>query len=162
MQTDIHGPIRRIIDTSFVSGVSGQDEEALRVHLLDCAECQEYMSASGRAVSSLRGFSFELDPGLNARVFASLAVRARELEAKRPGRRQMLSNFLIALALTIAGSFVAARFANPLAAVFHVRHAQVQFGWLAFWVLPSLCLSLLLPVLPRLSEGWMDRKGRVL
>ena len=162
MQTNSHGAARSLIDKSFVSGVSAQEEQALREHLRDCAECRDYMSASGRAVSSLRGFSFAVDPGLNARVLASLAVRARELEAKRPGRRQMLSNFLIALALTIAGSFVAARFANPLAAVFHVRHAQVQFGWLAFWVLPSLCLSLLLPVLPRLSEGWMDRKGSVL
>jgi len=162
MQTDRHEAMRRIIDKSFVRGESLQEEESLREHLRDCVECREYLSACSRTVTSLTGFSFEIDPGLNARVFASLAERAQQLEAKRPDRGRMLASFLIALALTVAGAFAASRFSSPVAAVFHMRPAEVQLGWLAFWVLPSLCLSLLFPVLPLLSEGWTNRKGRTL
>jgi hypothetical protein len=161
MQTDSHSTARGIIDASFVSELSVQEERLLMDHLRDCVVCQEYRNIGARTVSSLKGFSFEVDPDLNAKVFASLTARAQQLEATRPARKEMLPSFLAALAFTVIGSFVASRFASPLAAVFHVQQAQVQLGWLAFWVLPSLFLSMLVPVLPRLSGGW-NRKGEAL
>jgi predicted anti-sigma-YlaC factor YlaD len=165
MQTDPHldphGAARSIIDTSFVSEVSVQEEEVLREHLRDCAECREYMTICSRSVSSLNGFSFSVDPALNAKVLALLAERVQQLEAKRPQRKKMLPSFLVALAFTVIGSFVVSRLASPVATVFHIQQTHAQTSWLAFWVLPSLFLSMLLPVLPRLSEGW-NGKGEVL
>jgi hypothetical protein len=64
--------------------------------------------------------------------------------------------------LTIVGSFSALRFGSPLAALLHLEPAQMQTGVVALWVLPSLCFSLVLPLVLLLSARSTKMKGRVL
>ena len=75
-QSDPHQDMRQIIDKSLMGEASPQEQQALRKHLLACAACQKYASDSRRAIVSLHGFSFAADPGLQAKVHASLALRA--------------------------------------------------------------------------------------
>ena len=159
MQADLHNDMRQIIDKSLVGEASPQEQQELRKHLLACAACQKYASDSRRAIVSLHGFSFAADPGLQAKVHASLDLRAQQLQATQPGRRRIVQISVIALLLTIVGSFGAWHIGSPLAAVLHLEPAQMQTGVVALWVLPSLCFSLVLPVLLLLVARSANAKG---
>jgi hypothetical protein len=159
MQVDRHQEIRHIIDRSLVGAASLQEEQTLREHFLSCAECQEYLNASHRAIAGLGGFSFEVNPDLHEKVLAALTVRAQQLETKRIQQRPIWWSYLAALVLTMAGSFTAARFSGFAGAVFHIEPEALHIGLLAVWIVPSLCFCLLFPVLHRLSAGWTNEKG---
>ena len=164
-QSDPHQAMRQIIDKSLVGEASPHEQQELRKHLLACAACQKYASDSRRAIVSLHGFSFApfaTDPGLQAKVHASLDLRAQQLQATQPGRRRIAEVSIIALLLTIVGSFGALHFGSPLAALLHLEPAQMQTGVVALWVLPSLCFSLVLPLVLLLSARSAKTKGSVL
>lgn len=162
MQADLHDAMRQLIDKSFAGDASRQQQQSLREHLHDCAACQKYADDSRRAIAGLSGFSFATDPGLQAKVNAALAERARQLEAAQRSRQPIVRTCIIALLLTIVGSFGALRVGNPLADVLHLEPAQAQAGLLAFWILPSLCFCLFLPLTLLLSGRSTKSKEGVL
>jgi hypothetical protein len=168
MQTDLHQSIRQLIDKSMASELASaaelapKEQQSLREHLHECAACQKYAEDSRRAIAALGGFSFPANPDLQAKVFAALAERAQQLEAAQPSRRRIVRTCVIALLLTVIGSFGAWHVGNPLAVVLHLEPAAAQAGVLALWVLPSLCFSLLLPVLLLLRARSTNAKGSVL
>lgn len=162
MQADLHDTMRQIIDKSLVGEASPQEQQALRKHLLACAACQKYASDSRRAIVSLSGFSFAADPGLQAKVHASLALRAQQLQSAQPSRQRIARISIVALLLTIVGSLGALHIGDPLAALLHLEPAAAQIGVVALWILPSLCFSLFLPVLLLLRARSTNAKGSVL
>jgi hypothetical protein len=157
MQVDRHQQIRQIIDKSLAGAASPQEEQTLREHFRTCAPCQEYLDAGHRVIAGLGGFSFEVNPDLEGKVIAALALRAQQLESRRVKQTALWWGY--AVALTVGGSFAAARFSSLAAAVFHLQAAPLHAGLLAFWTVPSLCFCLLFPILHRLSAGWMIEKG---
>ena len=162
MQTDLHQSMRHLIDQSLAGELSSTEHHSLRDHLHACAACQKYADDSRRAIAGLGGFSFTANADLQAKVFAALAQRAQQLEAAQPARRRIVRTCIIAFLLTIIGSFGAWHIGNPLAVVLHLEPAKTQTGVLALWVLPSLCFSLLLPVVLLLSARSAKAKGSVL
>ena len=162
MQADLHNDMRQIIDKSLAGKASQQEQQELRKHMLTCAAFQKYASERRRAIVGLSGFSFAADPGLQAKVHASLDLRAQQLQATQPGRRRIVQMSIIALLFTIIGSFGALHIGSPLAALLHLEPAQMQTGVVALWVLPSLCFSLLLPLVLLLSARSTKTKGSVL
>jgi hypothetical protein len=157
MKTDHHLTMRNLIDKTLVGDAMPQEEQALREHLPACAECQEYLSDGTRVLAGLGAFSFDVDPGLQAKVLWSLKLRAQQLEAVRPSRRRMVWGCTAALVLLVTGSLIALQFGNLVAAFLNLQPTQIQRVLLLLWVVPSLCFSLLFPVLPRL----LDREERV-
>jgi anti-sigma factor RsiW len=162
MNIDHHESFQHMIDESLAGAISADRERSLREHLDTCAPCQEYLSASNRVIAGLRGFSFEVDPTLNARVFASLRLRAQQAQAAQPSRRRWVLISLAAVVLTLGGSFVDLQFGDLIASVFDIQRTQVQQELLAFWIVPSLCVLLLFPLLPLLSKAGTHREGRIL
>jgi hypothetical protein len=160
MNIDHHENFQHMIDESLAGGISAEREKSLRDHLHTCAPCQEYLSASNNVIAGLGGFSFEVDPSLNARVLASL--REQQLQAAQPRRRQWLLISLAAVVLTISGSVVDLRFGDLIASVFDIQRTQLQHGLLAFWIVPSLCVLLLFPLLPLLSKAGTRREERTI
>jgi hypothetical protein len=158
MGSDGHERFQHMIDESLAGPV--QEEQSLREHLQACAPCQEYLAASHRVIAGLGGFSFAVDPGLNAKVSASLRLRAQQIKATQPGRRQVVLSCVLALMLTAVGSFFDLRLSGSIASLFDLQRMQVQQGLIAFWILPSLCLLLLFPILPLLSAGGTNQKER--
>ncbi len=161
MRMDDHEKAREGIDALLVSGLTPEEERTLRVHLDACAPCSEYLEQSHRAIAGLSEFSFEVDPRLQQNVRTAITWHAAQLESAEPGRLRGVASFLLALMLTGAGWLAVSRLGSPVAAALHVQFEQVQFGLIAFWVVPSLGFTLLLPFLPSLSARWMDKKGRV-
>jgi hypothetical protein len=158
MKTDPHATVRDVIDKTLAGGASPEDDEFLQEHLPGCAQCQEYLSAGTRVIAGLDGFSFDVDPGLQQRVFWSLSTRAHQIETARSHRRRIVWGCVGALVLLMTGSWVALQFGNLVSAALNLPPMQVQRLLLFLWVLPSLCLSLLFPILPLLSH----RKERLL
>jgi hypothetical protein len=69
---------------------------------------------------------------------------------------------LAAAVLTMGGSFVDLQFGRLIAAAFDIQRTQVQQGLLVFWIVPSLCVLLLFPLLPLLSQAGTHREERIL
>jgi anti-sigma factor RsiW len=170
MQADLHHAMRHLIDKSLAGEASSQvlspqEQHVLGEHLRACAQCESYASDGRRAIAALSGFSFAADPGSQEKIHAALALRARQLQATEPGRIRMVrivQATAAALLLTIAGSFGAAHMGDLLAAVLHLPAAQAHTGLLTFWIAPSWCFSLLLPVLLFVSARSANRKGQIL
>jgi anti-sigma factor RsiW len=158
MQADDHAIMRDVIDKTLAGSVSPQEEQSLREHLRSCTQCQDYVDAGTRVIAGLGGFSFEVDPGLQAEVFASLKLRAEQLEAAEPSRRRMVWGCIAAVVLLVTGSAVATQFGNMAAGSLHLQPNHVQRVLMAVWVVPSLCFALLFPLLPLLR----NRKESVL
>jgi hypothetical protein len=157
MQADRHEPICHIIDKSLLGAASLQEERTLREHLPTCTSCTQYLEASNRAIASLGGFSFEVDPGLHEKVLASFAQR--QLETKWIHSMSIWWSRLIALVLTVAGSFVVSQFADRAAVFLHLAPGEIQLGLVAFWIAPSVCFCLLLLLLPASPANWINTKG---
>jgi anti-sigma factor RsiW len=169
MQTDLHSDphraMRSIVDKSLAGEASPAEQQTLRAHLPVCEACQTYLSESRRAIVSLGGFSFAsfaTDPGLQAKVHASLALRAQQLQTAQPNRPRIVLVSIAALLLTIVGSLGALMIGNPLAAALHLPLAQAQGGLFTFWIVPSWCFALVLPLLLLLRDRSTNAKGSVL
>ena len=162
MNTDHHQSFQHMIDESLAGGISAEREQSLREHIDTCAPCQEYLSASNRVIAGLGGFSFEVDPTLNARVLASLRRPAQRVQSAQPRHRRWALISVAAVVLTTGGSFVDLQFGGLIASVFDLQRTQVRQGLLAFWIVPSLCVFMLFPLLPLLSKAGTHREERIL
>jgi hypothetical protein len=152
MKTDLHATFRDVIDKTLAGGASAEDDQSLQEHLAACVQCQEYLSAGTQVIASLGGFSFDVDPGLEGKVHRSLNERAQQLETAQANRRRIMWGCVGALLLLMTGSWVALEFGNLVAVALNLPPMEVQRLLLFLWVIPSLCLSLLFPVVPLLSR----------
>jgi hypothetical protein len=157
-----HESFQHMIDESLAGVIAAEREQSLREHLDTCAPCQEYLRASNRVLAGLGGFSFEVDPSLNAKVLASLRRPAPRLESAQSGHRRWALISLAAVVLTMGGSFFDLQFGRLIASAFDIQRMHVQQGLLAFWIVPSLCVLLLFPLLPLLSKTGTYREERTL
>ena len=158
-----HESFQRMIDESLAGAISAEKEQSLREHLSTCAPCKEYLSASNRVIAGLSGFSFEVNPTLNARVLAALKLQAQQDRAAQPRRRRILrpynlhvkvwAAFALALSMSIVGSALVYQVAKFLTVPMHFDTAQVQTGVLIFWLLPSFCAALRLLTAPGGNRG---------
>ncbi len=162
MNPHLHESFQHMIDESLTGGLSPERERSLRAHLDACTQCQKYLSAGDRAIASLAGFSFEVDPTLNARVVASLRQRTQQAHAVQPARPHWGLIGLVAIVLTLGGSFVDLKFGDLIASVFDLQRIPLQHGLLAFWIAPSLFVLLLFPALMASSKAGTPRQERSL
>jgi anti-sigma factor RsiW len=162
MQADLHNEMRHIIDKSLVGEASAQEQQSLREHLRACTQCERYADDGRRAIASLSGFSFAADSSLQAKVHAALDLRMQQLQTTPPNRQRIVQVSIAALLLTLVGSFGALHMGNPLAAVLHLPLAQAQAGLFTFWIAPSWCFALLLPVLLLVSARSANKKGQII
>ncbi len=163
MILDHHDSFQRMIDESLAGAISAEKEQSLREHLATCAPCLEYLSANNRVIAGLSGFSFELNPTLNARVLIALKLQAQQVRAAQPGRRRLMRQhnvqfkvwaaFAVALSMSIAGSALVYQVAKLLTVPMYFDTAQVQAGVLVFWLLPSFCAALCLFAAPGENRG---------
>jgi hypothetical protein len=160
MQPDRHEVFEHMIDEALANGVSIPEEQTLREHLQSCVSCQEYLNAGNRVIASLGGFSFEVNPSLQMKVFESISQRAQQMEATPFSRRRLFLVCALALVLTAVGSFLDLQSGSLIASLFDIQSQHVRHALFAFWIVPSICLLLLFPMLPLLSAA--NRNERAL
>ena len=159
MQADPHQLALRMIDKSFVTEISREEERQLSAHLRECEACRQRAELSSRAVAGLRGFSFDMDPALNFRVQSAITRRVADLDQSRQRTQDAWWSFAAALLLTAAGSAAAWEFAGLLAPFVNLAPRQLQICAALVLLLPSLFASMLLPVTSRLSFGDVTKEG---
>ena len=162
MNSEIHELFRQQIDEMLVDASPLAGTQALRDHLQTCTECRQYLDTGRRAIAALSGFSFEVDPTLTPAITASLRHRARQLEGRSLRRDRWLLASTVALLLTAAGSLLDLQCSGLIASLLDIRIALVRDSLLHFWIVPSLCLLLIFPMLPLLSAAGVDRNERPL
>lgn len=163
MNPDRHESFQRMIDENLAGAVTVEKEQSLREHLVTCAACRDYLSASSRVIAGLSGFSFEVNPTLNARILAALRLKTEQDRVAQAGRRRFMRQhnvqfknwaaFALALSMSIAGSALLYQVAKLLTVPAPFDTAQVQAGVLVFWLLPSLCAALCLLAAPGENRG---------
>jgi predicted anti-sigma-YlaC factor YlaD len=163
MNLDEHESFQRMIDQNLAGVISTEKEHSLREHLSACASCKEYLSASNRVIAGLRGFSFKVNPTLNARVLAALRRQMQPDHAARPHRRRVIrpytvsvkvwAAFAVALSISIVGSALVYRVAKYFTVPIYFDNAQVRAVVLVFWLLPSLCAASCLLAAPVEKRG---------
>lgn len=161
MQADPHQSIRHIIDQSVAGPTSAQEQRTLREHLATCTACSDYLDASNRAIASLEGFSFPIDPALDSKVQAALAQRAQQLQAESLQHRRLWLISLLAVTLTVIGSLAASQLGSLAAVPFHLQPAKLHLGLTTFWIAPSVLICMLL-LLPGVRAVLGSRKGLLL
>lgn len=161
MGSDVHESIQQMIDEALAGRIEPLREESLRRHLQSCAQCQEYFTASTRVIAGLRGFSFEADPALQAKVCALMRQRAQQIEAAPPSRRRIAWISITALILTAGGTFLDLQFSGLIASALDIQRSQMRQGVIAFGIFPSLCLLILFPILLRLPAAGAGRQERI-
>lgn len=163
MNIDHHGTFQRMIDESLAGVLSAEKEQSLRAHLSNCAACREYLSASNSVIAGLSGFSFEVNPALNARVLAAIRLQAEEgrgILARATGTMRQngvpvknWAAFAGALSLSFVGSELVYQMGERLADPMHFVSAQLRASVLVFWLLPSLCAAFCLLAAPGQKRG---------
>lgn len=163
MILDHHESFQHMIDEVLATAISAEKEQSLREHLATCAPCLEYLSASNRVIAGLSGFSFEVNPTLNAKVLAALKLQAQQYRGASPSRGQFMRRhtvplkvwaaFAVALSMSIVGSALVYQVAKLLTVPMYFDTAQVQAGVLVFWLLPSFCSAICLLVAPGEKRG---------
>ncbi len=153
MNVDFHERFQRMVDESLAGNIAVEKQQSLREHLATCVPCQEYLNASNRVISGLSGFSFEVNPNLNAKVLAALRLQAQQTPSAHPGHLQFMRQhnvqfkiwaaFAVALMLSFVGSALVYLMVTRLAVPMYFDIAQVQTGVLVFWLLPSFCAAAL-------------------
>ena len=153
MNIDHHEGFQRMIDESLAAAISAEKEQSLREHLATCVPCQEYLCASNRVIAGLGGFSFEVNPTLNARVLVALKLHHTGTMRQHSVPFKNWAAFAVALSMSFVGSGLVYEMAERLAVPVHFDPAQVQAGVLVFWLLPSLCAALRLLAAPGENRG---------
>ena len=160
MNLHFHESFQRMVDESLAGAISPEKEQSLREHLSTCAPCREYLSASNRVISGLSGFSFEVNPALNAKVLSALRLEAQKVSSAQPRRLKFMRRHIVevkvwaafagALLLSILGSALVYETATLL---LPFDSAQVRTGVFIFWLLPSFCATLCLLATPTVKRG---------
>ena len=153
MNSDHHESFQRMIDESLAGAISAEKEQSLREHLSTCTSCKEYLNASNRVIAGLSGFSFEVNPTLNARVLAALKLHHTGIMRQHNVPFKIWAAFAVALSMSFVGSALVYQMAKRLAVPMHFDTAQVQAGVLVFWLLPSFCSALCLLAAPGEKRG---------
>ncbi|MHB8653970.1 MAG: hypothetical protein ACYDA9_08840 [Terriglobia bacterium] len=81
MTKDLHDRAKGLAAAARVEGISAADREWLDAHLQSCAVCQEFSSATERAIRSLHLVTVKVDPALVDRTCRAVHRRASELRA---------------------------------------------------------------------------------
>ncbi len=129
MQFSEHERARRLADKSVVEGISPDEQKWLDDHTKNCSGCAEHIELSAKIVRGFDAFSFEIDPGANARMRDAVAKRAlvpdvapRKVSAFPIRRTAIVAAIAAAILLVI----VMTKHQSPRTATAATQHQPVQ------------------------------------
>ena len=138
MQPELHERARLLLDRGMMESIPAEKQRWLDHHLSECAECSRHAELNRRAIQALDSFAFDLDHAAALRVQEAVTRRAERMRSSEP------LAVPLAIALTMAGSFVMWQAVTWLAGQWNLPNRAWQFGFVVFWILPSVLIDMLL------------------
>jgi len=138
VQPELHERARLLLDRGMIESIPAEKQRWLDHHLSECAECSRYAELNRRATQALDSFAFDLDHAAALRVQEAVTRRAERMRSSEP------LAVPLAIALTMAGSFVMWQAITWLAGQWNLPNRAWQFGFVVFWILPSVLIDMLL------------------
>ena len=137
MQPELHERARLLLDRGMMESIPAEKQRWLDHHLSECAECSRHAELNRRAIQALDSFAFDLDHAAALRVQEAVTRRAERM-------RSTPLAVPLAIALTIAGSFVMWQAVTWVAGQLNLPNRAWQFSFLVLWILPSVLIDMLL------------------
>jgi len=138
VQPELHERARLLLDRSMTESIPAEKQRWLDHHLSECAECSRHAELNRRAIQALDSFAFDLDHAAALRVQEAVTRRAERMRSSEP------LAVPLAIALTIAGSFVMWQAVTWLAGQRNLPSRAWQFSFVVFWILPSVLIDMVL------------------
>jgi len=138
VQPELHERARLLLDRGMTESIPAEKQRWLDHHLSECAECSRHAELNRRAIQALDSFAFDLDHAAALRVQAAVTRRAERMRSSEP------LAVPLAIALTIAGSFVMWQAVTWLAGQRNLPSRAWQFSFVVFWILPSVLIDMVL------------------
>ena len=138
MQPELHERARLLLDRGMTESIPVEKQRWLDHHLSECAECSRHAELNRRAIQALDSFAFDLDHAAALRVQEAVTRRAERMRSSEP------LAVPLAIALTIAGSFVMWQAVTWLAGQRNLPSRAWQFSFVVFWILPSVLIDMVL------------------
>ena len=141
MKPDAHERARQLVAWS---DIASQSEQLwLRTHLRDCEACREYAQRTERLVQSLRTVPIAANRALVRATQARVRLRAEELKRRRERLWLVwMSCVLVGLTAAITTPLLWSGFAW-LGRWAGVSNPVWQFGFVMFWIAPTIAGSIL-------------------
>jgi hypothetical protein len=146
VQPELHERARLLLDRGMMESIPAEKERWLDHHLSGCAECSRHAELNRRAIQALDSFAFDLDHAAALRVQEAVTRRAERMRSSEP------LAVPLAIALTIAGSFVMWQAVTWLAGQWNLPNRVWQFSFVVFWILPSVLIDMVLLFRGRLRD----------
>lgn len=141
MTQDVHERARQLIAWS--DAASKSEQAWLQAHLRDCDQCREYAQATERLVHSLRAVPIAANRSLVRATQARVRQRAQELKRRRERLWLVwMSCVLVGLTAAITTPLLWNAFAW-LGGWAGVSRPVWQFGFVMFWIAPTIAASIL-------------------
>jgi len=143
MSREVHARAEQLIAQGRVEGISAADQQWLRQHLADCANCAARSGATEQAIRSLRGLSVALPPALASRTQFRVRMRAEQLRSEPRWR-------MVWAACGISWAFGAATAPYVWRALEWVGHRLGvpniiwELGFGLWWALPAAVVAVIL------------------
>jgi len=137
VQTELHERARLLLDRGMMESIPAEKQRWLDHHLSECAECSRHAELNRRAIQALDSFAFDLDHAAALRVQEAVTRRAERM-------RSTPLAVPLAIALTIAGSFVMWQAVAWVAGQLNLPNRAWQFSFVVFWILPSVLIDMVL------------------
>jgi len=138
VQPELHERARQLLDRGMTESIPAEKQRWLDHHLSECAECSRHAELNRRAIQALDSFAFDLDHAAALRVQEAVTRRAERMRSSEP------LAVPLAIALTIAGSFVMWQAVTWLAGQRNLPSRAWQFSFVVFWILPSVLIDMVL------------------
>jgi hypothetical protein len=144
MTNDLHARAETLIAKERVEGISPVEQEWLRKHLGECAQCTESAHAMQQALRSLRTLSISVPRELAARTQFRVRLRAQELQAREPRWRLI---WAMCGASWVAGAATAPYVWRGLEWIGHrtgMPDLVWKMGFGVWWALPAIVAAAVL------------------
>lgn len=142
--TDAHDRAKRVISASLIEDVSELESLWLEDHLENCGACREYSAATRNAIQSFRSLSIPISPGLVERTQRRARARAQQDEQAREDAVGVWVAAGLAAALTAITTPAIGQILDWIGQRTDIPASLLQFGYVWFWLIPSLSATLLL------------------
>lgn len=143
MSKELHRHAEQLIAQERIEGLAGADQQWLRQHLADCADCAARAGATEQAIRTLRVLRVPLPPGLVSRTQFRVRLRAQQMPSE-PRWRMVYAACGISWAFGAVTAPYVWRGLEWMGHRLGVPNVIWELGFGLWWALPAAVVAVIL------------------